>query len=156
MCIRDRLEAVCYDHFAEIRRKIDIHREEMKAKLDDIALKMIERTVVHEGKYMQKIRENAAKKVQVDIVHEEKNLLEEFRKPSLDLNDVKRMHVEQETNIQNMQKIMCVFRNLQAEMQAFQFKENTGLTSESFGALVKPSYSSLKKEPKVELCPIML
>ena len=30
------------DHFKEVRRQIDIHRETLKAKIDEIALKIID------------------------------------------------------------------------------------------------------------------
>ncbi len=36
------LELECYEHFQEIRRKIDLHREKLKEKIDKLALDMIE------------------------------------------------------------------------------------------------------------------
>ena len=33
-------ELYIYEHFSELKRQIDIHREELKIKIDDIALEM--------------------------------------------------------------------------------------------------------------------
>ena len=38
---RDEMELANCNHFIEIRRQIDIQREELKAKIDEIALKLI-------------------------------------------------------------------------------------------------------------------
>ena len=48
-----------HDTFAEIRRKIDIHREELKSKIDDVYMEMIEETkqfeVAYSGSLCKKI-----------------------------------------------------------------------------------------------------
>ncbi len=41
----------CYNHFQEIRRKIDIQRVELKDKIDQIALKMIDELKAIEDTY---------------------------------------------------------------------------------------------------------
>ena len=41
---RTQLESDAFDHFQELRFKIDEHRERLKEKIDDIALKMIDAT----------------------------------------------------------------------------------------------------------------
>ncbi len=41
---RTQLDMDVFDHFQEIRFKIDQHREELKKRIDDIALKMIDAT----------------------------------------------------------------------------------------------------------------
>ena len=36
------LKGLSFDHFSEIRRQIDLQREKLKKKIDEIALKMID------------------------------------------------------------------------------------------------------------------
>ena len=46
-------EADIFEHFHEMRFKIDEHREELKKRIDDIALAMIDQTNKHEEKYLK-------------------------------------------------------------------------------------------------------
>ena len=50
-------ELQSHNHFQEIRRKIDIQREELKDKIDQIALKMIDELKLIEDTYSNRIRE---------------------------------------------------------------------------------------------------
>ena len=40
-----------FNHFAEIRRKIDVQREELKQKIDNISMAMIEQTKAMQASY---------------------------------------------------------------------------------------------------------
>jgi transposase-like protein len=50
---RTQLDSDVFDHFQEIRFKIDQHREELKKRIDDIALAMIDKTNKYQEKYLQ-------------------------------------------------------------------------------------------------------
>ena len=41
---KNKIESDVFDHFQEIRFQIDEHREELKKRIDDIALEMIDET----------------------------------------------------------------------------------------------------------------
>ena len=45
-----------FEHFQEIRRLIDIHREQIKIKIDDLALAMIDQTKVFESSFEKSLR----------------------------------------------------------------------------------------------------
>ncbi len=47
----------CYNHFQEIRRKIDIQREELKDQIDKISFKMIDELKSIEESYSNRIGE---------------------------------------------------------------------------------------------------
>ena len=53
--IKDSLETECHDHFSEMRRNIDLRREELKSKIDEICLEMIEKTKRFEAAYQESI-----------------------------------------------------------------------------------------------------
>ena len=40
-----------YDHFVEIQRKIELQREELKQKIDNISMAMIEKTKAMQASY---------------------------------------------------------------------------------------------------------
>jgi hypothetical protein len=58
------LELECYEHFQEIRRKIDLHREKLKEKIDNLALDMIEQTNKVEASYVNALKD---KQFNVDV-----------------------------------------------------------------------------------------
>ena len=47
----------CHKHFQEVRFQIDEHREELKKKIDDISLEMIERAKKYEDLYLKSLNE---------------------------------------------------------------------------------------------------
>ena len=47
---RTNLDMDVYNHFHEIRFQIDQHREELKKRIDDIALKMIDETKKYQNR----------------------------------------------------------------------------------------------------------
>jgi hypothetical protein len=51
------LELECYEHFRENRRKIDLHREKLKEKIDKLALDMIEQTNKCEASYVNALKD---------------------------------------------------------------------------------------------------
>jgi hypothetical protein len=55
---RTKLDMDVYNHFQEMRFKIDQHREELKKRIDDIALSMIEETNNCQEKYLRDLKES--------------------------------------------------------------------------------------------------
>ncbi len=49
-----------FEHFQEIRFKIDQHREELKKRIDEIALAMIDETKKYENKYSRDLKEKSS------------------------------------------------------------------------------------------------
>ena len=88
-----------YDHFYMIRRKIEIHREKLKAKIDTLAQKMIDLTYKKENVYKLKLSEIQSQLHDVDILSCRQTVLSEFRKPKLKINEIKRLQVEHELKI---------------------------------------------------------
>jgi hypothetical protein len=48
----------CHEHFAEIKQ-IDLQREELKAKIDEIAMEMINKTKETEEIYRQRLQRDS-------------------------------------------------------------------------------------------------
>ena len=110
MKFKSSLDLTCFNHFQEIRRKIDLQREELKQQIDKIALSMIEQTKKFESKYAKSLKENvenisnlfARNTLQI----EQKNLNETFRDPTLTLDAIQKMHSLQLSKIKDLQTQM--------------------------------------------------
>jgi hypothetical protein len=50
-------ELEVHEHFTEIRRNIDFHREKLKEKIDDIYMEMIEKTKKIEATYLKSLED---------------------------------------------------------------------------------------------------
>jgi hypothetical protein len=55
---KSKVDTDVFNHFQEMRFQIDEHRERLKAKIDDVALEMIEQTKKCEAEYLKNLKEN--------------------------------------------------------------------------------------------------
>ena len=53
---RQEVELNCHEHFSDLRRQINIQREELKAKIDKIALDLITKDEI-ENEFYQELKE---------------------------------------------------------------------------------------------------
>ena len=128
------LERFSFDHFSEVRRQIDLQREELKRKIDDIALKMIDLV-----KEKEKIYNSAMKKqfilaeTQVDIEESRRILENTFRNPNLVFEEVQRLQNEHEQKFREIRTRLITFDSFGRKIKAIIFKP--GRDSSSFGIL---------------------
>jgi len=123
----------CHKHFQEVRFQIDEHREELKKKIDDISLEMIERTKKYEDLFLKSLNEKF-KSIETKSVEQE--LAETFRNPNLlieTLNEMLQRHektledIKLKVNEVNQEKLSLNASNV--------FKPNEAFVAESFGLL---------------------
>ena len=129
------VEVSGYDHFSELRLKIDIHREELKSKIDEIALKMIDQTKEKEKVYKLKISEMFKEMTGADIKTENETLLNEFRRPNLIIADIVRQFNEQRLKIGEFKAKLVDFDRINSEIKEIEFQANQVLSRETFGML---------------------
>jgi hypothetical protein len=90
-CVKHQPDLFIYDYFAELRRKIDLHREKLKYEIDQISMEMIEKLKILEKECNSNLRENIdlindARKIQTNEL-----IIDELRIPNLNekkLNDL--------------------------------------------------------------------
>ena len=75
--------------FDQIRRKIDLHREELKNKIDDIALEMIRKTKEKEKNLLNDLNIANSNIINSGVEEEVKSLLDELRKPNMIFENIK-------------------------------------------------------------------
>ena len=127
-------ELSSYDHFAEIKRRIDLQREELKEKIDEIYLAMIRQVEKHQAIYKQKLDETRCFK-EFNAERETKNFEEEFRKMDLTIENVQKLQTTYEAKIKALQDRMTNLQLVGEKMRkcSFMAKKDFGLSS--FGAL---------------------
>ena len=123
------------DHFSEIRRLIDVQREELKAKIDEIALKLIDETNEKEKAYNSKIEESLLNATRIDIEQSRYKVANEFRNPMLLVEEAKRMQNEQQQKVNEFQARKKEIESLFDEKELLVFTPNLIFRDESFGLL---------------------
>ena len=101
---RTKLASDVFDRFQEIRSQIDEHCEELKKRIDDIALTMIAETKKHEETYLKELKEKFSSFDETQLLENKLNAIEEtFRHPNLQIEAIKEMQSKQEESLNDIQ-----------------------------------------------------
>ena len=129
------LERISFDHFSEVRRQIDIHREELKAKVDEISLKMVEQVNENEAYFISKTENSSL--LEVNITLSMQTLANEFRRPDLVIENVKLLRNEHELMLDEFQVRLNELGMLKRDIKSLGFNATSDFQDASFGNLVK-------------------
>jgi DNA repair exonuclease SbcCD ATPase subunit len=138
----------CHNHFQEIRRKIDVQREELKDQIDKIALAMIEQTKEMEQKHLT----NSNKfKVDVFDLDKEKKILDEtFRDVNLSIESIKELKSKQDETVSSIKsKINEIDQWKKVVIKLNDFDANLSFNRDSFGSLALNESSILQFDSKI-------
>ena len=122
-------ELKCHEHFQDMRRQIDLHREEspkvnnlfLMKKLDATSLAMIEQTKDFERTYYENLKEPLQillyyNSEEINVADETKMLNELFRNPHLKLSSMGEMQTKQKVKINqmkaNLDKLLAIKNHL--------------------------------------------
>jgi hypothetical protein len=101
---KTQLESDVYDHFQELRFQIYQHREELKKKIDDIALQMIDKVTENQDSFSKNLKANYSSFDDSKSLENELNEIEElFRNPNLFIQTIKQMQQRQEESLNDIQ-----------------------------------------------------
>ena len=92
------LEGSSYDHFAEIKRLIDLQRENLKDKFDEISLTMIKQVEHYEALYKEKLNETSYFK-EFNAEKDLETFEDEIRKMELSIERVQQLQTKCEANV---------------------------------------------------------
>jgi len=136
-----------FDHFQEIRRGIDIHRENahfqrFKAKIDDISLGMIDRTHDFEKRYFTSLINVLKQQMQpiqigsIDVEEETQKLNEFMRQSNLTLDSLKVIHDKQAVNVGDLKLKLDEIASLKDHLKSNRFVPSLTFKDENdFGVL---------------------
>ena len=126
------LETNSHEHFTELRRQIDIHREQLTQKIDQIALDMIEKTKQVEASFQQNFNEFSASFSGFDAVAERNKTKEEFRNVNLLVDNLKQLHVDNQAKCVDIQVKLSELNQIKGDIKSCQFD---AVSNSSFGSL---------------------
>jgi len=126
---RTKLESNVFEHFQEFRFQIDEHREELKKKIDEIALQMIDETKKYEAMYLNNLKKNFFKTPHFDQTQTLENELNQievtFRNPNLLIEAIKEMQLKQEESLNEIQYKLNEFNQVKDDLKSSnEFKPN--------------------------------
>ena len=127
------MEVTSFDHFTEIRRQIDIQREELKKKIDEISLKLIDQANEREKAYTLKLNQSISVVADADIKQFSQILMREFREPNLLVDKVKRLQTEHEQNVKEFEASIREFDSLGQEIKSLEFETRQEFHEAEFG-----------------------
>jgi len=145
------LDLECHNHFQEVRRQLDMHREKLKERVDDIYMEMIEKTKEFEASHLKSLKEKLKTSVKLlektksTIENELKEMEETFRNPNLLIESIKEMHLKQQEAIQIIQLKSIEMNKIKDDLKVSnKFIPNESFDKDSFGQLYlnKNKYST--------------
>lgn len=128
-------ELEIHEHFVEIRRKIDYQREELKNKIDEIALKMIDLTKEKEKCLIDSFTKDYTQILKSNIETESRNLLEEFRNPNMLIENIKQSMKTQEERLSQLKQSMFNFKVKRNQVEELYFNPNVDTNDKTLGDL---------------------
>ena len=126
-------ELVSYQQFSEMRRQIDLQREKLKAKIDEIALEMIDETKALEEAYKKKLLDSVMTELNLEM--EREYVLKVFRQPSSDVVTFTSLKQEQKKKMTNVLTEIDAFRLVKSEIKLLTFEASDPFQLEHFGRL---------------------
>jgi hypothetical protein len=135
-----------HEHFQEIRFQLDEHREELKQKIDDIYMKMIDKTKKFEATYLKSLEdklEASLKSFETTSLEQSLKETEElFRNPNLLIESIREMQRQQEKAIVDLKSKLDEQSQVKDHLiQMNEFKPTFSFNQDSFGLLLLNEYS---------------
>jgi hypothetical protein len=145
---KSKLDLDCHNHFQEVRCQIDLHRENLKKKIDEIYMEMIEKTKEVEASYLKSLNEKLdtslkpieTKSIELDI----EELNEAFRDPNIVIESIREIQIKQEKAIELFQSILNEVNKLKSNLNSLNefVKPNFSYDKDLFGQLKLNGYFS--------------
>ena len=132
---KPEMELTTFEHFTEIRRQIDIQREELKRKIDEIALKLIDQTKKREEIYKSKLKEIISPIVNTDLATFTQLMANEFRRPNLLIEEAERLKNEHVHKLAEFKAKLKEFSSLGKEIKSIEFEPRLNFQEIEFGRL---------------------
>jgi hypothetical protein len=140
------LDLDVHNHFQEIRFKLDEHREELKVKIDDIYMEMIEKTKKIETTYLKSLEnklETSLKSFDTTSLEQSLNKTDDsFRDPNLLIESIREMQRQQEESIAKLKLKLDEQSQVKDTLKEMNtFKPNLSFSPDSFGQLRLNEYT---------------
>jgi hypothetical protein len=145
----NKLDLDVFNHFQEMRFQIDEHREELKKKIDDIALDMIDEIKKNEEIYLKNLKESFSSFDDCKSLDTQYNEIEDtFRNPNLLIETIKEMQQKQKESLNEIQLKLNEMNQVKVHLKVTNhFKPNPFLLNQNemsiFGSIKLNVYSKI-------------
>jgi hypothetical protein len=130
------LDLDCHTHCQEMRRQIDLQRESLKSKIDDLALTMIEKTNEMEKLFLTSLNENVKACLESYQATSAADVERMFRNPRVLIDDIKRLQREQETKCDKIKVNLDELTQIkECLIKSNEFTANLSFDQATFGRL---------------------
>ena len=124
---KTQLDVDCHNHFQELRFQLNMHREKLKEKIDDIYMDMIDKTKEFESSYLKSFNEKLTasfKSLELKSVDDHlKDLEETFCNPNLLIESIQTIQIKQQTAEKSIQSKMNELNQIKVNLkESNQFK----------------------------------
>jgi hypothetical protein len=140
---KSKVDTDVFNHFQELRFQIDEHRERLKAKIDDVALELIEQTKKCEAEYLKEVKENllssfdGSKSLDKDL----EEIEECFRNPNLLIQSIKDLQQRQEESLKEIQSKLNEINQVKVDLKAAnEFEPNLTLLNQELSSSFSSSF----------------
>jgi hypothetical protein len=142
------IDSDAHNYFQEIRFKLDEHREKLKEKIDDIYMKMIDKTKKFEATYLKSLEdqlEASLKSFETKSLEQSlKEIEDTFRNPNLLIESIREMQREQEEAIAELKLKLIEQSQVKDNLiKTNDFKPNLSFSQDSFGQIHLNEYSNI-------------
>jgi hypothetical protein len=140
---RSKLDADVHAHFQEIRFQIDEHREQLKDKIDQIALGMIDETKKLEALYLKNLQLDTKTPQTMLMDDRLKEIDETFRNPDLLIESIQEIQLKQDEAIDEMTLKFNEINQIKDHLKASNefTPQSVEFDRDSFGSLCLNEYS---------------
>jgi hypothetical protein len=123
---KNKIESDVFDHFQEMRFQVDEQREELKNKIDEIALAMIDQIKKCEESLSKNLKENFSSFDETKSLENEFNQIEDtFRDPSILIETIKGIQQKHEESLKEIQFKLNQMHQVKDDLKATNdFKPN--------------------------------
>jgi hypothetical protein len=146
--LREKMDSDVFDYFQEMRFQVDEHREELKSKIDEIALAMIDRIKTCEEVQLKSLKEKFFENSSFDESKSTEELEETFRQPNLLIETIREMQQKQDESLKDIQLKLNEINQVEDDLIATnEFQPNLSLFNQNstslFGSIRLYGYSNM-------------
>ena len=137
---KTKFDLDCHNHFQEIRFQLDIHREKLKEKIDDIYMEMVEHTKEFETLSLKSFND-ASKTIlesfEIRSIDEALNTIEEhFRDSNILIKKIQEINLKHEKALEVIKSTLIDISEIKEDLKASnKFIPNSFFDKSSFGKL---------------------
>ena len=130
-----QIQAIQLDHFANLRKSIDVRRDSLIQKINQLSEETIKKVNESEERLKKLMAENNVGNIESDVQKENENLSELFRNPNIAIESIVKYKSELEQKQKEIQLKFTKFDSIKNELTSIKFETKIDFENKMFGGL---------------------